>query len=265
MGKCGIIISRKNFRRYGIEMNTRSYRQWKRENRRRNRVKKRKAFSVVLLAVVLLIGALIGGSVVFLVIHPREATSGKPEVLFGTVKIRIEIRIEEYEELIAEHTIDNPFSTEDRNVNLEVAAQIIDGQRVEPSEKCSWLKIVGNPTVERGFKEAGELAEGKKTTGIGGGICQVTSTIYSALQKTSQRKDPDYLHAETHSGKVSYLDPRRGDFEASVAFSSSKDFWFINSQKYPVRLRVGAESGKVTARIFAIRKKFSVAIKEISN
>lgn len=261
LGKCGIIISIKILG--GIKMNSRSYWQWKRENRKRKRIKKKKTFLIIWLAVMLLIGILIGGTVVFFAVH-QKATDRKQELLSGVVRFCIEIHEEEYEELVAEHSIDNPSSPEDRNVNLKVGAEIINGTRVEPGEKCSWLEIVGNPTLERGFKEAGELSEGKKTVGIGGGICQVSSTIYSSLRKTDQNTDSEYLHAEGHSGKVSYLDASKGDFEASVAFSSSKDFWFINSQKYPIRLGVRAEESKVTAQIIAIRKKFSIVIKQVS-
>lgn len=247
-------------------MNTRSYRQWKRENRRRKRVKKRKIFPVVLLTVVLLIGTLIGGTVVFLVIHSREATIGTPEVLSGVVEFRIVIHIEECEEVIAEHMIDNPSSTEDRNVNLRCAAEILNGYRVEPGETFSWLQAVGNPTVERGFREAAEIAMGEGTKGIGGGICQVSSTINSAIQKTEQRTDKEYFHAERHSTEEppAYLKPKRGDKEASVAFSSQKDFWFKNSLKYPIRMEVVAVADEVTVKIITIRKKLSVETKVIS-
>lgn len=168
---------------------------------------------------------------------------------------RINIEPERVEEvLIAEHTINNPSSEANRNINMALASKRINGYILKPGEKFSWLEIVGNPTAEDGYKEAGEIKEGKKTRGIGGGICQVSSTISTAIQKTAQKVDVEHFHAETHSLDVGYLATKKGDKEASVAYTSQKDFWFISTLENPIKIDVIAWEGSVTVKIFEIRK-----------
>lgn len=247
-------------------MYSRTYREWKRDNRKRKRIRKKKTFPIIWFAIMLLIGILIGGTVVFFALQ-REATNRKPELLSGLIKFRIEIHEEEYEELVAEHSIDNPSSPEDRNVNLARAGEILNGHRINPGEKFSWIEVVGNPTIERGFKEAGEIAEGKGTKGIGGGVCQVSSTINTAIQKTEQSLDIECFHAERHSTEEppAYLKPERGDKEASVAFTSQKDFWFVSTLGYPIRFGIETNQGEVSVKIFAIRTKYLIVIKQVSD
>ena len=83
------------------------------------------------------------------------------------------------------------------------------------------------------------------------------STINSAIQKTDQKTDAKYLHAETHSLTSTYLNPSRGDKEASVAYSSGKDFWFINTLDYPIRIKVKTKAGNVTVQIFSVPRELS--------
>lgn len=164
------------------------------------------------------------------------------------------------EELIAEHTIDNPNSKPDRNTNLAAAADIINGETdgyiLKPGEKFSWIEVVGKTTEEKGFKKAPEYQNGKLVQGIGGGICQVSTTINSTIQKTEQKTDEEYFHAEPHSitlktGKPpAYIKPERGDKEASVASSVGKDFWFVNSLEYSIRMHIETNGGGVTVQVF---------------
>lgn len=165
------------------------------------------------------------------------------------------------EEMIAEHTIGNPASTQDRNLNMSLAAEIINGSTggyiLKPGEKFSWLNVVGNPTEERGFKKAPVIINGSSVPDWGGGVCQVSSTINSAIQKTDQRTDDGYLYVEAHSiskkKPPAYLKEDRGDKEASVAYSSQKDFWFINTLEYTIRINVETIEDEVTVRIFSRR------------
>ena len=176
------------------------------------------------------------------------------------------IKIEEVksEEIIAEHTISNSSSDEARNQNMAKAAEIINGETeegyiVRPGEKFSWLAIVGEPTEEKGFEKSGILVKGQKAEDTGGGVCQVSTAINSAIQKTDQNTDPEYLHVEEHSGKVSYLRPERGDKEATVTFNGNKDFWFISTLTYPIRIKVETDMDKVTVKI----EKVTITEKEI--
>lgn len=161
------------------------------------------------------------------------------------------------EELIAEHTIDNPNSGTNRNTNMAVAAQIIneatggtEGYILKPEEKFSWLEVIGNTTEEKGFKKAGVIINRKSVQDWGGGVCQVSSTINSAIQKTGQKTDKEHFYAQRHSLKSSYIKKERKDKEATVSFDSKVDFWFISTLEYPIRIQLLTDGGSVTAKIY---------------
>lgn len=67
-----------------------------------------------------------------------------------------------------------------RSNNLELAASKIDGLIVSPGEVFSYNKVVGARTIEAGYKEAAIYSDGKVVDGIGGGICQISSTLYNS-------------------------------------------------------------------------------------
>ena len=124
-----------------------------------------------------------------------------------------------------------------------------------PEETFSYLEVVGDTTLEKGFLEAGVILYGEPATGIGGGVCQVTTTLNSALQKIPDlKKDKEHLHAEKHNANkpLAYINPANGDLEASVAFSNDKDFWVVNTLDYPMMFKFEIEKGKVTVRIFGV-------------
>ncbi len=161
------------------------------------------------------------------------------------------------EELIAEHTICNSKSSANRNTNMAVAAQIIneatggaDGYILEPEEKFSWLEVVGNTTEEKGFEKAPVIKNRKTVQDLGGGVCQVSSAINSAIQQTEQQTNREHFYAQKHSLKSSYIKKERGDKEATVSFDSKVDFWFISTLEYPIRIQVFTDGGSVTVKIF---------------
>lgn len=240
-------------------------RQWKKRQRRRSCFRIRK---IIVIGFIILTGGCI--SIVALnfdssnkeKFNAQKETKLKTEQNINEVKAK-PVKKEKFiaksvnkEKLIAKHTITH-LSSSNRDQNLARAAEIINGDTkgfiLKPGEKFSYIKVIGNPTIKKGFKEAGEIRNHKPTTGIGGGVCQVMSTINSAIQKTNQKTDKKHLHAESHSIPSTYIKLERGDKEASVAYSSGKDFWFINTAKYSIRILVKAKKGNVTVKIFAIQ------------
>lgn len=172
------------------------------------------------------------------------------------------------ERLVAKHTIPNPASPAGRNHNLANLAKMINeytggknGYVLLPGEKFDYFEIVGGQTKRKdGFVNGGMIIYGRPSSGVGGGVCQVTTTICSAVWKTKLKKGKKYLHAEKHSVEdISYIKPERGDKEASVAFASKKNFWFVNTSKNPIRLYIKAKGGKTTAEIYErIEKRIKV-------
>jgi len=132
--------------------------------------------------------------------------------------------------------------TENRLNNIILSAEAIDGLVLEPGEEFSFNQIVGKRTSARGYKSAPAFSGGQVVQAIGGGICQVSSSIYSAI------KDTDILVKERHAhGRpVAYL-PRGRD--ATVSWGTL-DFRFINNTEYPLRIDVDIDGRTLTVHVF---------------
>ena len=146
-----------------------------------------------------------------------------------------------FRDLIAERTTGAGGSANRIN-NIQLAIDAINGQVLLPGEEFSFNETVGERTAERGFKVAPILASGELQPGIGGGICQVSSTIYASIKPsqllvTEQRK---------HGKPVAYLP---WGWDATVHWGYI-DFKFVNNTEYPLRIEVELEGRSLTARIY---------------
>ena len=155
--------------------------------------------------------------------------------------------------LLSSHTISNARSSYNRNTNMKVAGEIINGEDnkgyiLMPGKTFSWLKVVGNTTKEKGFKIAPVIVNGRHADGFGGGVCQVASTINSAI--IDAKLD---THALKHSLPSSYIGPK--DHEATVSYDSGKDLYFKNTFKFPIIIKVITKKGSVTVKVFKMKKK----------
>ena len=93
-------------------------------------------------------------------------------------------------------------SPEGRNANIGIAMQKINGKVLNPGETFSFNSVVGNRTRDNGFVEAIEYVYGVEQPGIGGGVCQVSTTVYLAAVTANM----DILQRSPHSMKVSYTE-----------------------------------------------------------
>ncbi|MCL2627521.1 MAG: VanW family protein [Oscillospiraceae bacterium] len=127
--------------------------------------------------------------------------------------------------------------------NITLASSFINGKILQPGETFSYNDTVGRRTSARGFREANGIVGGRLVPTIGGGVCQVSSTIYAALLLT----DLEIVSRRNHSLTVGYL-PYGQD--ATVA-TDLIDFRFKNSSDFPIRLDV-TTSGGVTVNVKVI-------------
>ena len=129
-------------------------------------------------------------------------------------------------------------SDADRIGNIHLAADALNGKVILPGEVFSYNDAVGERTEERGYRWAGAYADGEVTTEIGGGICQVSSTLYCAAMyaqmKTTMRQN--------HWFPVSYLSM---GYDATVSWGGP-DYRFKNTRDYPVKLNVYYDDHSVT-------------------
>ena len=115
-----------------------------------------------------------------------------------------------------------------RTANVRLAAKLINGTILNPGEEFSYNKTVGPRTKERGFLEAGVFASGEVVDGIGGGICQVSSTLYMAAIRANMK----ITERRNHAFYVDYT-PKGED--ATVVYGAI-DFRFVNTSKYPIKI-----------------------------
>lgn len=128
-----------------------------------------------------------------------------------------------------------------RSSNVRLAAERINGTILLPGETFSYDKTIGSRTVANGFKEANVYTNNKVDVGVGGGICQTSSTLYSAVLYANL----EIVSRTSHSLPVSYIPAGQ---DATIA-EGSIDFKFKNNTEYPIRINASAGSSTVTCSI----------------
>ena len=123
-----------------------------------------------------------------------------------------------------------------REYNILLAVERLQGITIAPGEKFSFNEHCGPYTKANGYKYAKNVS--KDGYGYGGGVCQVSTTIFGAIQGLHITLDEWQLHSYTG---VKYV-PRNLD----AAVSSTRDFSFYNSEAFPLEMRVTAEDGVLT-------------------
>ena len=114
-----------------------------------------------------------------------------------------------------------------------------------PGETFSYNQVVGKRTIDAGYKEAGAYAGGKVIQEIGGGICQVSSTLYNAVLYA----DLEIVERSNHQFVPSYANASR---DATVVYGAI-DFKFKNNRNYPIRIRTNTSGKKVRIYIYGLK------------
>lgn len=134
----------------------------------------------------------------------------------------------------------------DRTTNLRLAANKVNGTVLMPGETFSYNKVVGARTIAAGYKEAAVYENGKVVDGIGGGICQVSSTIYNAAIYANL----DIVQRSNHQFVPSYVTASR---DATVVYGSI-DFQFKNNRDYPIKIVCSVSGGIASCQIFGLKQ-----------
>ncbi len=139
-----------------------------------------------------------------------------------------------------------------RAKNLELSVSEIDGTVLLPGETFSFNGVVGPRTKAKGYLLAGAYSAGELVESYGGGVCQVSSTLYNAVLYANL----EIVERYNHSSIVSYVDPGR---DATVSYGV-KDFKFKNSRDYAVKIKAQAKSGMITMEFWGIKENNEVEI-----
>ena len=145
-------------------------------------------------------------------------------------------------ELVGKYSTTFDDKDVNRTTNIKIAANKVNGHIIYPGETFSFNEIVGPREKEYGFKEALEFVDGELVPGIGGGICQVSSTIYNAALLANLAIVERYKHAKP----LGYVPMGR---DATVVFGAL-DFKFPNNTASPLMIIAEIEGNKLNVGLF---------------
>ena len=140
----------------------------------------------------------------------------------------------------------NYVSNPDRTTNLRLAANKINGKVLMPGEVFSYNGIVGARTAAAGYKNAAIYQDGEVVDGIGGGICQISSTLYNAALFANL----EMVELHNHQFVPSYVKAGR---DATVVYGV-KDFKFKNSRNYAIKITCSVSGGVAEFKIWGVKE-----------
>lgn len=132
---------------------------------------------------------------------------------------------------------------EERTHNISLAAQAINNYILFPKETFSFNKVVGERTKGKGYKRAPVIVKGELAEDIGGGICQVSSTLFNAVDL----RGVQIVERYAHSRSVPYVPPNR---DATVSWWGP-DFAFKNLYNQPLLIRAQSINGKMVVKVYS--------------
>lgn len=131
---------------------------------------------------------------------------------------------------------------DNRNTNLRLACEAIDGVVLLPGESFSYNDTLGERTAAKGYKPAPSYEGGLTVDTLGGGICQVSSTLYYGTLFA----DLEIVERWNHGYVSSYMDP---GMDATVSWGGA-DFCFANNTEHPIRIKAWRADGYVNVEIY---------------
>jgi vancomycin resistance protein YoaR len=151
--------------------------------------------------------------------------------------------------VLVSSTTTTTTSDKNRNSNINLVCETINGLVLQPGEFFNYNDVVGKRTAEKGYKEAGGIFDGALRLELGGGICQVSGTMYHSVLKANLQVDERH----PHSWPSAYV-PIGTD--ATVTWGGS-NFQFTNNTEYPIAIHAvfkdkpdNTGKGEVTVQIF---------------
>ena len=154
-------------------------------------------------------------------------------------------------EITVQKTEISSFSTKiynkdpERQNNIGITCKALTSKEIKPGETFSFCDTVGRSTSAKGYQEADIYVDGKKEQGLGGGNCQVSTTLYNAVLKIPEL---EVVERHEHSGKVPYIEKGK---DAAVAYGSY-DFKFKNNTQNVIKIVMENTADAITARILKI-------------
>jgi vancomycin resistance protein YoaR len=157
-----------------------------------------------------------------------------------------------FDTVIGEYTTKFAVEEKNRSANLTVAAKALDRKVISPGEIFSFNNTVGPRESKTGYKDAYVIVNGEYVQGTGGGVCQVSSTLYNAVLLSNL----EIIERMPHEVAVSYVPTGQ---DATVNYPNI-DFKFKNDTSSLLYLRTEVTPGVLTLRIWGKKTDKSVRI-----
>ncbi|MFI3163266.1 MAG: VanW family protein [Bacillota bacterium] len=138
------------------------------------------------------------------------------------------------------------YSMPERKHNINLSASKLDGVVIKSGETLSFNKAVGKRTEENGYKIATVIENGVYTGGVGGGVCQTSTTLYNAVLRAGLK----IVEVHQHTLSPEYVD---ASFDAMVS-SEGSDLVIKNIYPYPVKISTVANGDTLLVKIYSTKK-----------
>lgn len=176
-----------------------------------------------------------------------EKGKGKEELVVAKVEPNIKTeQLQEVNTVLGSYTTKFNSGVAGRSTNIRLAANRTSGILLMPGETFSYNKATGRRTVDNGYKNAPVIVQGVMQEGVGGGVCQVSTTLYNATLYAGL----EYVQLKNHSIPPSYVSKGR---DATVA-DGGIDFVFKNNLNYPIYIKNYVSENTVTCQIYGSSK-----------
>ncbi|HOP99445.1 MAG TPA: VanW family protein [Acetivibrio clariflavus] len=141
----------------------------------------------------------------------------------------------------------------DRSYNIKLACDRINNIILLPGDTFSMDKALGPRTISNGYRNAPVIVKGKILEGVGGGVCQVTTTLYVAVLKSKL----EVVERKPHSMPLSYVEPGQ---DATIS-EGYIDFKFKNNKDYPILISAQVSGGNIIIRIVGIEEETNQTVR----
>ena len=131
-----------------------------------------------------------------------------------------------------------------RNTNVKLAAEAVNGTVLEPGEEFSFNTVVGQRTAEKGYKPAAAYNQGEVVEEVGGGVCQISSTLYNAVFRAGLTT----TYRRAHTFAPTYVTPGT---DATVSWPGP-DYKFVNNSKHAVGILAWYKDQTATVQIYGL-------------
>ena len=177
--------------------------------------------------------------------------SGKNKVVLTSEKVDAKVTLEELKKQTVKKSYfctEYLYSSKERKHNIALAVSYLSGAIIDPGATFSFNQTVGKREEERGFLTAKVIQDGKFVDGVGGGVCQVSTTLYNAILLAGLT----VIESHNHSLAVDYVQP---SFDAMVSDYTS-DLKFVNNTNSPIYILGSADGERVSFTIFGVKNEY---------